>query len=97
MRPPELDQPITTLDDDAWVAFEADDHDVEQGWSVVVKGYAHVLSGSDEIAEAERAQVLPWTATSKQRFIRIRPVEITGGRFQFGAEPHYGIDLGRRS
>jgi nitroimidazol reductase NimA-like FMN-containing flavoprotein (pyridoxamine 5'-phosphate oxidase superfamily) len=146
MTTPELDQPITTLDEDAsWaalssvflgrlvtvvsgepdifpvnfvvqrrsivvrtaegaklmgvqinprVAFEADDHDAEQGWSVVVKGVAQVVSGFDDIAEAERAQVLPWTATSKHRYIRIRPVEITGRRFRFGAEPHYGIELG---
>lgn len=74
------------------VAFEADDHDVEKGWSVVVKGNAHVLLGSEEIAEAERAQVLPWTSTVKQRFIRIHPTEISGRRFRFGGDPEYGLD-----
>lgn len=68
------------------VAFEADDHDVEDGWSVVVKGYAHVLSTNDELLAAERAQVLPWTATTKRRYIRITPIEITGRRFHFGTE-----------
>lgn len=76
------------------VAFEADDHDVAQGWSVVVKGRASVLSSIDELAAAERAQVLPWISTPKQRFIRITPVEITGRRFRFGGEPTELFDLG---
>jgi nitroimidazol reductase NimA-like FMN-containing flavoprotein (pyridoxamine 5'-phosphate oxidase superfamily) len=74
------------------VAFEADDHDVVEGWSVVVKGHARVLSSIEELAAADRAQVLPWTATAKQRFIRIMPIEITGRRFQFGSEPEHLID-----
>jgi nitroimidazol reductase NimA-like FMN-containing flavoprotein (pyridoxamine 5'-phosphate oxidase superfamily) len=74
------------------VAFEADDHDVVEGWSVVVKGHARVLTSSEELAAADRAQVLPWTATRKQRFIQITPIEITGRRFQFGAEPEELID-----
>ncbi len=69
------------------VAFEADAHDVAQGWSVVVKGRAHVIEGTAEIEEAERAQVLPWTATTKRRYLRILPIEITGRRFVFGGEP----------
>ena len=76
------------------VAFEADDHGTMQGWSVVVKGYAHVLSRSEDLAAAERAQVLPWTATPKRRFIRITPIEITGRWFQFGSEPEHIYDLG---
>ena len=76
------------------VAFEADDHDVAQGWSVVVKGNAHVLSSSEELANAERAQVLPWVLTPKQRFIRIEPTEISGRRFQFGIEPEVLYDFG---
>lgn len=69
------------------VAFEADDHNVEHAWSVVVKGRATVLSTAEEIADAERAQVLPWTATTKRRYVRITPTEISGRRFRFGGEP----------
>ncbi len=43
------------------VLFEADDHNVAEGWSVIVKGSARTLRTDDEIAEAERAQLLPWT------------------------------------
>jgi nitroimidazol reductase NimA-like FMN-containing flavoprotein (pyridoxamine 5'-phosphate oxidase superfamily) len=67
------------------VAFEADGYNVEEGWSVVVKGRAYVL-GAAEVAEAERGQVLPWTTTVKDRFIRIVPGEISGRRFRFGDE-----------
>lgn len=66
------------------VAFEADDHDVAGGWSVVVKGDARILSSVDEVATAERAQVLSWIATPKGRFIRITPTEIAGRTFRFG-------------
>lgn len=68
------------------VAFEADDHDVHEGWSVIVKGQARVLSASADIADAERAQALSWIPTIKRRFIRITPHEISGRRFRFGGE-----------
>ena len=57
------------------------------GWSVIVKGMARTLRTDEEIDEAERAQLLPWTATVKQHFVRIRPVSVTGRRFSFGSEP----------
>lgn len=69
------------------VAFEADDHDAYEGWSVIVKGHAEVLDDFADIAEAERAQVLPWIPTIKRRFLRITPEEISGRRFRFGGEP----------
>ena len=47
------------------VAFEADDHTVAEGWSVIVKGRAQLLSATAEILEAEEAPLLPWTATLK--------------------------------
>lgn len=69
------------------VLFEADDHGVTEGWSVIVKGTARTIRTDDEIHEAERAQLLPWTATVKQHFVRVRPLSITGRRFVFGSEP----------
>jgi len=69
------------------VAFEADDHTVAEGWSVIVKGRAHVLSASAEIVEAEEAPLLPWTATLKPLYVRVIALEITGRRFKFGPEP----------
>jgi len=69
------------------VAFEADDHNVSEGWSVIVTGRARVLYTTAEESEAERAQLLPWTATLKRRYVRVLPSEITGRRFRFGSEP----------
>ncbi|BBZ36705.1 pyridoxamine 5'-phosphate oxidase family protein [Mycolicibacterium confluentis] len=74
------------------VLFEADDHNVVGGWSVIVRGTAEVLYGAAEIEDAEEAGLYPWIATLKQRFIRVTPAEITGRRFVFGPEPdasHY--------
>ncbi|UXA18992.1 pyridoxamine 5'-phosphate oxidase family protein [Mycobacterium sp. SMC-4] len=66
------------------VLFEADDHDAAQGWSVIVAGTARSLRDDEEIAEAERADLLPWTPTEKPHFVQIRPLSITGRRFVFG-------------
>jgi nitroimidazol reductase NimA-like FMN-containing flavoprotein (pyridoxamine 5'-phosphate oxidase superfamily) len=69
------------------VVFEADEHNVAEGWSVIVRGTARTVWGDDEIEKAERAQLLPWTATVKTHFVRIIPTQITGRRFRFGSEP----------
>ena len=67
------------------VLFEADDHNVAEGWSVIVKGTARSLRTQEEIADAERAQVLPWTTSEKTHYVRITPETVTGRRFRFGA------------
>jgi uncharacterized protein len=69
------------------VIFEADDHDVTQGWSVIVRGRAKVLRTDAEIEKAERTQLIPWTATLKTHYVRVTPSEITGRQFRFGTEP----------
>lgn len=38
------------------VLFEVDDHDVAEGWSVIVKGVARVVRSDEDLAEAHRAQ-----------------------------------------
>ncbi|MEZ0356597.1 pyridoxamine 5'-phosphate oxidase [Mycobacterium sp. ENV421] len=72
------------------VLFEVDDHTVSDGWSVIIRGTARVLTAADDIHEAERAQLLPWIATEKLRFVRITPSEVSGRRFVFGPEPDRG-------
>ncbi|MGO9507095.1 MAG: pyridoxamine 5'-phosphate oxidase family protein [Mycobacterium sp.] len=69
------------------VLFEADDHNAAEGWSVIVRGRAKILRAQTEIAEAERARLLPWTATHKPLYVRIAPSDITGRHFTFGPEP----------
>ena len=72
------------------VLFEADDHNAVGGWSVIVRGNAEVLYGSEDIEEAEQAGLYPWTATLKLRYVRITPTETSGRRFVFGPEPDGG-------
>lgn len=69
------------------VVFEADDHTAAEGWSVIVRGVARTLRTDEELEEAEQAQLLPWTATSKTHYVRVSPVRVTGRRFRFGPEP----------
>ena len=70
-----------------YVVFEADDHNVAEGWSVIVRGKARVLSTWAELTEARSAGLYPWIATQKERFVRITPHSVTGRRFVFGPEP----------
>jgi uncharacterized protein len=72
------------------VLFEADDHNVADAWSVVVRGTARALTATDEIHDAERAGLYPWIATQKLQYVRITPTEISGRRFVFGPEPEVG-------
>ena len=69
------------------VAFAADDHTVAEGWSVIVKGRAHLLSANADVLEAEEAPLLSWPATVKPLYVRVIAMEITGRRFKFGPEP----------
>jgi len=69
------------------VVFEADDHTAAEGWSVIVKGRAHLLSANADILDAEEAPLLSWPATLKPHYVRVIALEITGRRFKFGAEP----------
>ncbi|MGK2880779.1 MAG: pyridoxamine 5'-phosphate oxidase family protein [Mycobacterium sp.] len=76
---------------DERVAFEADDHGFDEGWSVVANGRADVMTEPGDIERADRAQLLPWTPSVKQRYyVRIVAAGITGRRFRFGTEPAMG-------
>ncbi len=72
------------------VLFEADDHTVAEGWSVIVRGTARVLSSAEDIREADGAGLLSWVPTEKLRFVRITPTEISARRFRFGAALDHG-------
>jgi len=72
------------------VLFEVDDHTGAEGWSVVIRGTARVLSTTAEIHDADRAQLIPWVQTEKLRYVQITPNEVTGRHFRFGPEPQHG-------
>jgi uncharacterized protein len=76
------------------VVFEADDHDVRQGWSVIVRGRAKVVRGEADIEKAELAQLIPWTSAPKIHYVRVTPSEITGREFRFGPGPDPNASFG---
>jgi nitroimidazol reductase NimA-like FMN-containing flavoprotein (pyridoxamine 5'-phosphate oxidase superfamily) len=80
---------FTTVMNDK-VLFEADDHTVAEGWSVVIRGTAKMLSSAEDIHEADQAGLMPWVPTEKLRYVRVTPTEISARRFQFGAAPDQG-------
>jgi nitroimidazol reductase NimA-like FMN-containing flavoprotein (pyridoxamine 5'-phosphate oxidase superfamily) len=74
------------------VLFEVDDHTDEDAWSVVVRGHAHRLATSDEVAQADRLPLKPWVPTLKYNYVRIEPTGLSGRAFHRGPEPErYGI------
>lgn len=80
---------FTTVMNDQ-VLFEADDHVADEGWSVIIRGTAKMLSTAEEILEADRAQLMPWLPTEKLRYVRITPSQVSARRFRFGPEPQQG-------
>lgn len=77
------------------VLFEVDQHDLAEGWSVIVKGNARVVRTDEDLDKADHAGLLPWTAPTKQHFVRIRPLSVTGRRFVFGTAPDQKLGLGQ--
>jgi uncharacterized protein len=68
----------------AAVALEADGVDPDTGlaWSVVAKGTADVVTGTEQIMDTSRLYLFPWQAGKKDAFVRITPDSITGRRFK---------------
>ncbi|MFF8910649.1 pyridoxamine 5'-phosphate oxidase family protein [Streptomyces olivaceoviridis] len=73
------------------VAYEADaiDGDTHLGWSVVVTGYARLVTDSEELARYQ-ALLNPWVHRTMDYAVRIRPDLITGVRLAADDES-YGV------
>lgn len=69
------------------VLFEADGITSEEAWSVVLKGTARVLTGSQEIADAEALDLKSWVPTLKDFYVEIKPSLISGRHFNLGEQP----------
>ena len=65
------------------VAFEADGLDVElqNAWSVVVKGRAQEVTHLHELIDSMDLPLFPWHGAPKSTFIRITPETISGRSF----------------
>ena len=79
--PLDVDLRTGIADADYRVAFEIDSlHlDTKQGWSVLIQGPAHHVSGAEEDALRE-AGIETWAPGPRELFVRIVPSRITGRR-----------------
>ena len=66
------------------VAFEVDQlqSDTQEGWSVLIQGPAHFVDSAEELAPVAGLGVQAWAGGSKDQFIRIIPIHITGRRIR---------------
>lgn len=74
---------LGTYGRDNVIAFELDhfDYDRHEGWSVVVRGRAEVVSDPDEVREIKAEwEPRPWAGGTRTVYIRLPWVEISGRR-----------------
>jgi uncharacterized protein len=64
------------------VAFEVDavDEGSRTGWSVIVRGQAAEVAERADLERLRALPLYPWAPGAKARYVRIRPVSITGRR-----------------
>lgn len=68
--------------DGSYVAFEVDwvEPSWQLGWSVVVRGQAHVVTDPDELARVRRLPLVPWAEGDKGTFVTIDSALMSGRR-----------------
>ncbi|HYO47469.1 MAG TPA: pyridoxamine 5'-phosphate oxidase family protein [Gemmatimonadota bacterium] len=71
---------------ESYVAFEADwvGPSWQIGWSVVVRGQAHVVTGPEELQRVRRLPLLPCAEGDKEKFVSVDTMLISGRRFNGG-------------
>ena len=62
------------------VAFEVDEYTDEKAASVILRGRARVLDGSEK-SRAENVPLRPWVPTDKFNVVEISPTEMSGRAF----------------
>ena len=81
------------------VAFQIDQYDVEtsSGWSVLVNGTIHDVTGADDRRRVIEAGLRPWASGSREHFLRIVPSWVSGRRIGVGVvSPSAGPDADQR-
>jgi nitroimidazol reductase NimA-like FMN-containing flavoprotein (pyridoxamine 5'-phosphate oxidase superfamily) len=74
---------LLALHANAKVSFEADclDDALHEGWSVLVHGHAHKVTGERDVQHLEhRTHLKPWAAGARDVYVRITPTQISGRR-----------------
>ncbi|PPB48970.1 pyridoxamine 5'-phosphate oxidase [Arthrobacter pityocampae] len=69
------------------VAFEVDEVNGDEAWSVVLKGTARVIVAQSEVDAADTLPLKPWIPTRKYTYVEITPTYIQGRHFELGDEP----------
>ncbi|HYI46458.1 MAG TPA: pyridoxamine 5'-phosphate oxidase family protein [Actinomycetota bacterium] len=66
----------------SFVAFEVDwvEPTWQIGWSVVVRGQAHVVADPDELERVRKLPLFPWVDGDKEFFVSIKTDLISGRR-----------------
>ena len=66
----------------SYVAFEVDwvEPTWQIGWSVVVRGQAHLVTDLEELGRMHRLPLLPWADGEKSNFVSIESTLISGRR-----------------
>ena len=79
------------LDRSPSVCFEVDGYDVDTstGWSVLVKGRAHTVTGAEEERHLLGLDLRYWSIGPKPLWVRIEPARVSGRRIYrpHGASP----------
>jgi len=71
---------LSAATDHAVIAFEVDHMDAmaHTGWSVLVVGHAHVVTGRAEIALLDALPLRPWASADDDQYVRIAAGVISG-------------------
>lgn len=72
--------PLADLSSRTSVAFEVDaiDEASTQGWSVLVRGFAHGVTNDHDLVRLWADGPQPWASGSRTLMIAVEPTEITG-------------------
>lgn len=64
------------------IVFEIDSYDLDSrtGWSVNVFGTAEEIAHPVELARAEALYLPPWAGEIRDRYVRIKAIEVSGRR-----------------
>ena len=86
---------ITAAADHTRVAFEVDDVDerTRSGWSVLVQGWASLITRPDELGRAEALGLQTWAPGTRGHYVRIHS-EMVSGRRLLGAQANTFAGVG---
>ena len=75
---------LAGAEDRSAVAFEADNYDdiTQSGWSVLVSGDAHLVTGPAELEQVTALGISPWAGGERDTYVRLTAREITGRRIR---------------